>query len=58
MQQKRMTGMCTTIQEVNIFTGCNRNINFEEEEMAIWTQQMIELGYKCDCQFDGWGTLL
>lgn len=47
-----------TINELFSITGCNRTINFEEEEMTIWTEQMIALGYKCDCQFDGWGTLL
>lgn len=38
--------------------GCTTPMNLEEDELTHWSEQMIELGYECDCKFDGWGTLI
>ena len=39
-------------------TGCTHTVEFNEEELTKWSEQMVQLGYDNDCKFDGWGTLL
>lgn len=41
-----------------IITGETTNIKMTDSIVLKWTADMCELGYKCDCEFDGWGTLL
>jgi len=38
--------------------GCTSPIDLREDELTNWSTQMIELGYQCDCKFDGWGTFI
>lgn len=38
--------------------GCTGNMSLNEKDLNAWSQQMIQLGYECDCKFDGWGTLI
>jgi regulator of RNase E activity RraB len=39
-----------------IVTGWTTKMKMEDEIVKQWTKQMCELGYKFDCEFDGWGT--
>ena len=39
-----------------IITGRTTKIRMTDEIVIEWTKQMCELGYKYDCEFDGWGT--
>ena len=37
-------------------TGWTTPMKMEEEAIVAWTEQMVRLGFKHDCEFDGWGT--
>lgn len=37
--------------------GWTTKMKMADEVVAEWTKQMCELGYKYDCEFDGWGTI-
>jgi len=39
-----------------IVTGWTTKMKMADEVVKLWTKQMCELGYKFDCEFDGWGT--
>lgn len=39
-----------------ISTGWTEKMKMGNGTVASWTKQMCELGYKFDCEFDGWGT--
>ena len=39
-----------------IISGLTTKIKMSDENVKIWVKQMCELGYKFDCEFDGWGT--
>src|SRR5688500_48812 len=39
-----------------IVTGWTTKMKMTDEDVKHWTKQMCELGYKFDCEFDGWGT--
>ena len=39
-----------------VITGWTRKISIEDSALAGWAKEMCELGYKYDCEFDGWGT--
>lgn len=39
-----------------IVTGWTTKMKMADEVVKQWTKQMCELGYKFDCEFDGWGT--
>jgi len=39
-----------------IVTGWTTKMKMANEVVVNWTKQMCELGYKFDCDFDGWGT--
>ena len=39
-----------------VITGWTTKMKMETHIVANWTKQMCELGYKFDCDFDGWGT--
>ncbi len=39
-----------------IITGWTTKMTMSEEVVLKWAEQMCELGYKYDCDFDGWGT--
>lgn len=41
-----------------IVTGWTTKMKMSDETVKQWTKQMCELGYKFDCDFDGWGTEL
>jgi len=37
-------------------TGWTNAIRMTDEDVVNWTKEMCEIGFKYDCQFDGWGT--
>lgn len=39
-----------------VITGWTTKIQMENNVVANWTKEMCEIGYKYDCDFDGWGT--
>jgi len=39
-----------------VITGWTRKISIGDNALAAWAKEMCELGYKYDCEFDGWGT--
>lgn len=39
-----------------LITGWTTKMTMEDNVVASWTKEMCELGYKFDCDFDGWGT--
>ena len=40
----------------HVVTGWTTPITMSGDVVKVWTKQMCELGFKHDCQFDGWGT--
>jgi regulator of RNase E activity RraB len=39
-----------------IITGWTTKMKMDDQAVQLWTKEMCELGYKFDCEFDGWGT--
>lgn len=39
-------------------TGWTTPIKMDNRSVVAWTEEMCRLGYKHDCEFDGWGTNL
>ena len=39
-----------------VITGWTRKISIEQNALSDWVKDMCEIGYKYDCEFDGWGT--
>jgi hypothetical protein len=39
-----------------LITGWSTPMKMDETVVVEWTRAMCELGYKYDCDFDGWGT--
>jgi len=42
--------------ELFVITGWTTKMKIEENTLVNWVREMCELGYKYDCEFDGWGT--
>jgi hypothetical protein len=38
-----------------VITGWTIKMAMVDSALIIWTKQMCDLGYKFDCEFDGWG---
>jgi len=39
-----------------VITGWTTPMSMSNEVVVSWTGEMCDLGYKFDCEFDGWGT--
>ena len=39
-----------------VVTGWTSKMKMDDKTVLSWTQMMCNLGYKFDCDFDGWGT--
>jgi len=39
-----------------ISTGWTSKMKMDNGTVKTWTREMCEIGYKFDCDFDGWGT--
>jgi hypothetical protein len=37
-------------------TGWSTPVRVEVQDVVLWTDSMLSLGYEHDCEFDGWGT--
>jgi regulator of RNase E activity RraB len=42
--------------KIFLINGWSTEMEMEEKIVMIWTRSMCEIGYKYDCDFDGWGT--
>ena len=42
--------------KLHIVTGWTLPILMATENVMVWTEEMCDIGYKHDCEFDGWGT--
>lgn len=49
-------GVSAGDKKLFIVTGWTNKMKMADDEVKQWTKQMCELGYKFDCEFDGWGT--
>jgi len=47
-----------SVSDKNLFiiTGWTQKMKMEDAVIAKWVNDMCDLGYKFDCEFDGWGT--
>lgn len=36
-------------------SGWTTKMNIENERISYWAKHMCQIGYKFDCEFDGWG---
>lgn len=41
---------------IKIITGWTSPTLMTNEKILEWTESMCDIGYKHDCEFDGWGT--
>ena len=39
-----------------VVTGWSSKIKITNDLLTAWAKEMCDLGYKFDCDFDGWGT--
>ncbi|HEX4141975.1 MAG TPA: ribonuclease E inhibitor RraB [Pirellulales bacterium] len=39
-----------------VITGWTDKMAMDEASVVDWTRRMCQLGFDCDCEFDGWGT--
>ena len=42
--------------KVQVITGWTAEITMSDNAVLDWTREMCALGFKHDCDFDGWGT--
>jgi regulator of RNase E activity RraB len=42
--------------KVQVITGWTTEITMSDAAVLDWTREMCTLGFKYDCDFDGWGT--
>ena len=43
-------------KDLFVITGWTSKMAMSDYTVIEWTKQMCDLGYKFDCEFDGWGT--
>jgi regulator of RNase E activity RraB len=48
-------GVSAGDRKLLIVTGWTTKMKMADEVVEEWTKQMCELGFKFDCEFDGWG---
>lgn len=49
-------GISASDKKLFIITGWTTKMKMSNEVVMKWTEQMSDLGYQFDCEFDGWGT--
>ena len=49
-------GISASDKKLFIITGWTNKMKMSNEVVMKWTEQMSDLGYQFDCEFDGWGT--
>lgn len=50
------TGKSAGNENLFLVNGWTTKIRMDDKTVQHWTEQMGELGYKYDSEFDGWGT--
>lgn len=50
------SGRSQSDRNVFVISGWTTKMKMDDATVKSWTKQMCELGYKFDCEFDGWGT--
>lgn len=50
-------GVSAGDKKLFIVTGWTTKMKMTDEVVKQWANQMCEIGYKFDCEFDGWGTV-
>jgi hypothetical protein len=43
-------------KKLTVITGWSTPVPMSDESVLAWTKEMCHVGYKHDCEFDGWGT--
>jgi regulator of RNase E activity RraB len=49
-------GLSAGDEKQYLITGWTSPIQMKEPIVVAWTKEMCEMGFKHDCDFDGWGT--
>jgi len=49
-------GVSAGDKKLFVVTGWTTKMKMTNQIVNNWTKEMCELGYKYDCEFDGWGT--
>lgn len=49
-------GPSASDKKVQVITGWTDRIQMLDSNVLAWTKEMCEVGFKHDCEFDGWGT--
>ncbi|SEM98784.1 Regulator of ribonuclease activity B [Mucilaginibacter gossypiicola] len=50
-------GIAEGAKKLFLITGWTTKVKMSDAVVAGWINQMCNLGYKFDCEFDGWGTI-
>ncbi|MCH7726849.1 MAG: ribonuclease E inhibitor RraB [Planctomycetes bacterium] len=56
LNYKVETGPSAGDDKLILVTGWTVPIKMDDRSVVNWTEKMCRLGYKHDCEFDGWGT--
>ena len=56
MNYKVQFGQSESYKKLFISTGWTTKMKMDNGTVTSWTREMCELGFKFDCDFDGWGT--
>jgi len=51
-----LVGPSVADKNLFIISGWTPKMQMEDTVIAKWVKDMCDLGYKFDCEFDGWGT--
>jgi regulator of RNase E activity RraB len=43
-------------KKIFVITGWTNKMTMSDLKVIAWTKQMCDLGFRFDCDFDGWGT--
>ena len=49
-------GLAANSKTEYLVNGWTTKMKMSDNVVKDWTKQMCEIGYKYDCEFDGWGT--
>ena len=45
-------------KELYLISGMTIKMSMDDSTITKWSQKMCKLGYRFDCKFDGWGTIV
>ena len=58
MGYRSQSGPSSYDKRLFVIIGWSSPIPLDTPEVLKWVEEMCELGYEHDCEFDGWGTLV